>query len=192
MNSTSCSTVQLCIVWFIKKKKKVGNSIQGYANEVQITTTNQKTQQQNWKQMANQKTQQQNKKHNRKTEKTTESQKTRHINQNGKSRYPWATGIVADWTGPSFEPEGHGLHVFKTRVLLVMTYALLLKGQCVIHLYLVPSSCEVLHCNTALLTPPILKTLEMFQKLWWPWRTRNSFSKYGLFPNSVKYFYWFK
>ena len=43
-------------------------------------------------------------------------------------RYPRATGIVADWTGPSFEPEGHGLHVFKIRVLPVTTYALLLKN----------------------------------------------------------------
>ena len=37
-------------------------------------------------------------------------------------------GIVADWTGPSFEPEGHGLHVFKIRALPVTTYALLLKN----------------------------------------------------------------
>ena len=41
---------------------------------------------------------------------------------------PRVTGIVADWTGPSSEPEGHRLHDFKIRALLVTTYTLLLKN----------------------------------------------------------------
>ena len=51
--------------------------------------------------------------------------KHNNINQTGRGRCPRATGIIADWTGPSFEPEGHGLHVFKIRALPVTTYALL-------------------------------------------------------------------
>ena len=39
----------------------------------------------------------------------------KNCNQSGKGRHSRATGNVTYWTGPPFEPEGHGLHVFQNK-----------------------------------------------------------------------------
>ena len=125
-----------------KHNSKLQNTTANYKTLQQIrkhngksenTTAKQKTQQQITKHnsklqntTANQKTQWQIRKHNGKSQKQQQIRK--HYNINRKGRYPRVTCIVADWSGPSFEPEGHGLHFFKIRALPVKTYVLLLKN----------------------------------------------------------------